>query len=344
MNTESERQEILCFVGEAKSLGVAEKTTCKFLGLTARTIQNWRSKGLRDKRKGSSHPNNKWALSLEEWDALFAVAISKRFADSTPEQIVATLLQEGTYIASVSSMYRVLRKRKAITHRRESRKPSATGESAQITVKKPNEVWSWDITWLKTSVRGIFLYAYTVIDLFDRSIVGWSIETYESDELSKALFARITRDLMVIPVIIHADNGHPMRGMTLAVFLDSLLISRSYSRPRCSNDNAFIESWHKTLKYSVGYPSLFANVGTARIWYADFVHWYNNSHQHSGLAYATPMQVRTGKAEELFSQRNKTILEAKERNPQRWRTDKIRKYALPEVKTTYRPVVGVVAK
>jgi len=333
------KKEILSFVIEAKSLGVAEKTTCGFLGLTVRTIQNWRSKGLRDKRKGSSHPTSRLALTLEEWDALFEMANSKRFADHTPEQIVATLAQEGIYIASTSSMYRVLRRRKAMAHRRESRKPSASKESTQITVIKPNQVWAWDITWLKTPVRGIFLYAYTVIDLFDRSIVGWCIETYESDELSMLLFARITRDMKVVPAIVHADNGHPMRGMTLAVFLDSLMISRSYSRPRCSNDNAFIESWHKTLKYSVGYPKMFENVKVARIWYADFIHWYNNSHQHSGLAYITPMQARTGEADELFAERNKTIQEAREKNPLRWISDKTRTYELPVVKTTYRPVI-----
>jgi transposase InsO family protein len=321
---------------------VAEKTTCRFLGITPRTIQNWRSKGLQDKRKGCSRPTSKRALSPEEWDALYAVVTSKRFADFTPEQIVATLAQEGTYIASVSSMYRLLRRRDALAHRSESRKPQAVRESAELEVTGPNQVWSWDITWLKTPVRGMFLYAYTIIDLFDRSIVGWCIETHESDELSMLLFARVTRDMKVIPAIVHADNGHPMRGMTLAVFLDSLMISRSYSRPRCSNDNAFIESWHKTLKYSVGYPKMFENLEVARTWYADFVHWYNNYHQHSGLAYATPMQTRKGETKHLFCKRNETIREARERNPLRWSTERTRAYALPTVKTTYRPLKKVV--
>lgn len=270
------------------------------------------------------------------------MATSKRFADSTPEQIVATLAQEGTYIASTSSMYRILRKRGALAHRSESRKPQAVRESTQLEVTGPNQFWTWDITWLKTPVRGIFLYAYTIIDLFDRSIIGWCIETHESDELSMLLFARVTRDMKVIPAIVHADNGHPMRGMTLAVFLDSLMISRSYSRPRCSNDNAHIESWHKTLKYSVGYPKMFDNLEAARVWYADFVHWYNTYHQHSGLAYATPMQTRKGETKQLFCKRNETIRAARERNPLRWSTEKTRTYALPVVKATYRPLRKVV--
>ncbi|HKL59076.1 MAG TPA: DDE-type integrase/transposase/recombinase, partial [Sphaerochaeta sp.] len=143
-----------------------------------------RSKGLRDKRKGCSRPSSKRALSPEEWDTLYAVVTSKRFADFTPEQIVATLAQEGTYIASASSMYRLLRRRDSLAHRSESRKPQAVRESTELEVTGPNQCWAWDITWLKTPVRGMFLYAYTIIDLFDRSIVGWCIEKYESDELS----------------------------------------------------------------------------------------------------------------------------------------------------------------
>ena len=127
------------------------------------------------------------------------------------------------------------------------------------------QVWSWDITWLKSDIAGLFFYAYTIIDLYDRSIVGWTIEETESEEYARRLFMRVMRDLKVCPLIIHADNGNPMRGVTLAVFLDSLNISRSYSRPRCSNDNAFIESWHKTLKYTVGYPKFFTGIIRARI-------------------------------------------------------------------------------
>jgi hypothetical protein len=136
-------------------------------------------------------------------------------------------------------------------------------------------------------------------------------------------------------------NGHLMRRMTLAVFLDPLMISRNCSRPRCSNDNAFIEPWHKTLKYSVGYPKMFENLEVAWTWYADFVHWYNNYHQHSGLAYAIPMRTRKGETKRLFGKRNETIQDARERNPLRWSTERTRAYALPTVKTTYRPL-GIV--
>jgi transposase InsO family protein len=146
--------------------------------------------------------------------------------------------------------------------------------------------------------------------------------------------------LKVSPEIVHADNGNAMRGMTLAAFLDMLCISRSYSRPRCSNDNAFIESWHKILKYSVGYPKYFKDINHARTWYADFINWYNNSHLHSGLNYVTPIQCRTGIATHIYERHNQTILSAYTNNPLRWRQRKIRRYEYHQVETYYRPLLS----
>lgn len=292
---------------------------------------------MRDHRKGSARfvPHR---LSPEERDLVFHVATCSRFADMTPELIVAKLLEEKTYIASPSTFFRVLRERRALEHRRESRKPRKGGKPERIAVTGPNQVWSWDITWLKSEVMGLFYYAYTIIDLYDRSIVGWTIENSESDEHARLLFARVIRDPRVCPQIVHADNGHPMRGITLAVFLDSLMISRSYSRPRRSNDNAFIESWHKTLKYTVGYPAYFTGIEHARIWFASFIDWYNNEHLHSALGYVTPSQKRSGKAELIYELRNKTIELAKERNPSRWRTGRTRVYGSLPVQSVYRPL------
>lgn len=258
--------------------------------------------------------------------------------DSTPEQIVAILAQEETYIGSASSISRILRSREATSHRQETKKPAAPIANKRIPVTGPNQVWAWDITWLKTEVRGQFYYGYNIIDLYDRALVGWAIEDHESEELARNLFARIIRDQKVVPAIVHADNGNPMRGSTLASFLDSLLVSRSYSRPRCSDDNAFIESWHKTLKYTVGYPKVFISIDHARTWYADFVQWYNAEHLHSGLDYVTPMQVRTGEASMIYAIRNRTISLAREAHPERWIKGKSRVYSLPPVHAFYRPL------
>lgn len=245
-------------------------------------------------------------------------------------------------MASVSTLYRILRKRKALEHRRSSKKPRPQRSAHTLDVSAPDQVYSWDITWLKTDVRGIFLYAYTIIDVYDRSIVGWAIEKTESDEHATRLFRRLARERTVLPKIVHADNGHPMRGVTLAVFLDSLMISRSYSRPRCSNDNAYIESYHKTMKYTVGYPKVFTSIDHARSWYADFVHWYNTAHLHSALGYVTPHQRRTGEADQIYATRNKTIAKARQRNPLRWRRNRLFIYHSRPVSFEYRPLVQAV--
>ena len=329
--------EILEFFANAKNENVSERTLCKHIAVTARTLQNWRKNGLTDKRKGSvRHVPHR--LSEEEAQSIYDIANSQRFADQKPENIVAILATEGTYIASASTLYRILRKRKALQHRQETKKPIRSQYHKWLPVTGPNQVFTWDITWLKTDVVGLFKYAYNVMDVYDRSLVGWTIEENESDEHAHRLFARIIRDLKVSPLIVHADNGNPMRGVSLGAMLDSLNISRSYSRPRCSNDNAHIESFHKTLKYTVGYPAFFTSLLHARTWYANFIAWYNNDHLHSGLDYVTPNQVRTGKADQIFQNRNRTIAEAQKRNPLRWRTGKIRTYTLKPIQVFYRPL------
>lgn len=311
---------------------------CRLIGLNRRKLHNWRREGLRDRRKGSAR-RVAHRLSPEEEARCLSTAYNRRFADKTPDQIVAELAGEGEYIASASTFRRILRKHASMEHRRESRKPRAGQKPERITVTEPNQVWAWDITWLKSDVVGIFLYAYSIIDLYDRTIVGWTIETTESEEHARTLFQRVIRDLDVYPEIVHADNGNPMRGVTLAVFLDSLTVARSYSRPRCSNDNAFIESWHKTLKYSVNYPRFFESLAVAREWYAEFIHWYNTEHLHSGIGYVTPEQRRNGSAMLIYETRNRAIAAARLRNPLRWRSQRTKTYEALPVKAYYRPVV-----
>jgi putative transposase len=320
-----------------KSHKIAESTVSILIGISTRTLQNWRRFGLTDKRKGSSRfvPHR---LTEEEEEQLYQVATSERMMNLTPEQIVAIMAFENKYIASESTLYRVLRKRKALTHRQESKKPCERHPYTQMEVTGPNQVWAWDITWLSTDVRGQFKYAYSIIDIFDKSIVCWTIEDYESDDHAKHLFSRACRNKHVRPEIVHADNGHPMRGASLGTYLDSLKISRSHSRPRVSNDNAHIEAWHKTLKYRVGYPKVLPSLHFAREWFAKFVDWYNNEHLHSSLGYVTPHQRRSGEAEAIYQARDKGIQEAKARNPHRWRQGKIKVWASLPVHFNYRPL------
>jgi transposase InsO family protein len=331
-----DRAALLEFVGLARKQHVRLSTICKYLEITPRTIQNWKRLGNQDRRKGSLRyiPHK---LTPEEEQAFYQLATSLRFADNTPEEIVAILLNEGTYKASSRTLYRILKKRNALQHRQESKKPVASKGPQRIPITGPDQLWAWDITWLKTSVRGIFFYAYTIIDVWDRRVVGWAIEENESEVHSIALFRRILRGLSVLPRFIHADNGSPMRGSSLAVFLDGLGVTRSHSRPRVSDDNAFIESWHKTLKYTVGYPAFFSSLEEARIWFAGFVVGYNTSHLHSGLDYVTPLQAHTGEALAIYQHRNQTLLEARTKHPRRWIRPRIKTYAQPPVVSFCRP-------
>ena len=318
---------------------MSQCTICAFLDITPKTIQNWRKNGWTDLRKGSAR-YVAHRLSPEEEQAFYDAANTPRLREKTPEQIVAMLAEEGSYLGSVSTLYRILRKRKALGHRQESKKPRKQRPAYPLIVTAADQVYAWDITWLKTMVRGLFHYAYTIIDLFDRSIVGWTIEDHESDASASRLFRRVVAEGKVTPGIVHGDNGHPMRGETLAAFLDRLHVSRSHSRPRCSNDNAYIESWHKTLKYTVGYPERFRSLEHARSWYAEFVQWYNTEHLHSGLGYVTPQQKRSGEADGIYAKRNRTIQEARKRNPLRWRRGKVRTYQSSPVSFVHRPVTA----
>lgn len=183
-----------------------------------------------------------------------------------------------------------------------------------------NQVWCWDITYLRSPVRGLFYYAYVIIDVWDRSIVKWTINLREDEALALELFQEALRDNKISDVLfVHSDNGHPMKGITLLAFFEYLGIVPSRSRPRVSDDNPFIESWFKTLKHSISYPGRFKSIEGARAWFGEFVHQYNTEHLHSGLQYMTPLEVRNGNYTEKAERRNAVMREAKERYPKRWR-------------------------
>ena len=176
----------------------------------------------------------------------------------------------------------------------------------------------------------MWYYAYVIIDLYDRSVINWAIYENESDEHSKQLFKDACRKHGCAPKFVHSDNGNPMKGVTLVGFFYQLGIVPSYSRPRVSDDNPFIESFFKTLKYTPGYPQHFNSIDHARKWLADFVDWYNNCHWHSGMQYITPMQKRKGLHCQIFASRNETLSNAKEKFPNRWGKRNTRKFIVKE--------------
>jgi transposase InsO family protein len=303
-------------IGEAVVEGVSIRTCCEALNLPVKTYYRWVTR-IEDRRKGAQHPCAH-ALSEDEKAEIVAVCCSERFVDANPYEIVAILEEEGRYLASPRTFYRILKERGLLAHRSSSRPPRKTYRPPELKATGPDQVYSWDITWLPSTVAGRFWYAYSVIDVWSREIVGWAIYDAESEVYAQDVFCRIKTKRNLKGTWLHADNGNPMRGATFAVMMANLGMLLSHSRPLVKNDNPYIESFFKTLKYTVGYPRKFESVEAARIWMADFMDWYNTKHRHSGIGFVTPEQRRLGQSQELFEKRNKTLLAAWKKHPHRF--------------------------
>lgn len=296
--------------------GARVKKACNTVEISYHSFLRWRAGQVDDLRKGAekSVPRK---LSPDEEEAFYNTANSPEYRDKTPAQIVASLLEKGIYYGSESTLYRIMRKRSALQHRGESKARSKSRKPQELVATAPNQVWTWDITWLKTTVLGMFLYAYVIIDIYSRKIVGWSVESVEDTVLAKELFQKSIRNNS-IPRFVHSDNGGPMKGLNLVAFLTKMKIGLSFSRPRVSDANPFIESFFGSMKGHVKYPKQFESIEEARSWFADFVHWYNNFHSHSGIGYVTPNQKHTGKEVEIFRKRQATLNKAAQLHPERF--------------------------
>jgi putative transposase len=263
-------------------------------------------------------PPNK--LGEAEVELILATLNSERFADCSPTQAYYVLLDEGTYIASVSTFYRVLRQRGLSRERRRqaSHPPRVRPE---LVARRPNVVWSWDITKLKGLRRGEYHDLYVVLDIFSRYVVAWCVAPAESGELAKELIADAVARHQVPPgqLSVHADGGSAMTSNPVIELYTFLGITRSYSRPHVSNDNPYSEAAFKTLKYFPAFPERFGSVEDARCFCAFFFNYYNHEHRHSGVAYHTPASVQYGTATEVRAQRAETLATAYAANPARFR-------------------------
>ena len=323
MITLSQRETLTRWIDAACAAGARLAQACAVLGLSVRTLQRWRHEGGQlcpDGRQTRDwQPPNK--LSEAERAKVLATANSPEFTDLSPAQIVPILAERGEYVASESSFYRILREARQLAHRHSSRAPNKRHTPRPLCATEPNQVYTWDITYLPTLVRGQFYYLYLFMDLFSRKIVGWHIHEFECNEVA----ANIVRDIAQREGIdreqlaLHSDNGGPMKGATMLATLQRLGIVPSFSRPRVSNDNPFSESLFKTLKYHPSYPSQpFADIETARDWVEGFVDWYNHTHRHSAIKFVTPAQRHSGQDQAILAQRHGVYTKAKKRNPQRW--------------------------
>ena len=320
----SNRKMAIELIEEATAAGARESVACKELGITQRTLQRWRSADnpLEDGRPNAKRPAPSNKLSEEEVNAILEVVNSPEFQSKPPTQIVPYLADRGVYLASESTMYRILREHKMQHHRGRSKEPS-TKPIATHYATGPNQVWMWDITWLRGPVKGFYYYLYVILDLFSRKIIAWEVWEEESAENAGKLVRRGFMSEQIAkhnrPLVLHSDNGSPMRGVSLLETLYALGITPSRSRPRVSNDNAFAESAFKTCKYRPSYPaSGFKGLDDARSWMLTFVRWYNNEHHHSGVNYLTPEQRHSGRGKAILEGRKKVYEAARARNPERW--------------------------
>ena len=267
---------------------------------------------------GKNVPHHR-ALSPAERTAVLDVLHDDRFADQAPAEIFARLLDEGTYLCSIRTMYRILADRGESRDRRaQTTHPKRT--PPELVATAPNQVWTWDITNLPAQDRGASFKLYVVLDLYSRYAVGWYLSETESSAEAAHLFETLAAREHADPthLIVHADNGGPMHGQPLAELFELLGIARSHSRPSTSNDNAFSESQFKTMKYRPAYPGRFESIGHARAWCREFFDWYNNDHHHESLGLLTPADVYRGRAGEVLERRAETLKQAHASNPGRF--------------------------
>lgn len=311
---------ILAAVSEARQAGARLSRCARVVGIDARTLQRWRCHpDGEDARKGPvTSPHNR--LSDAERQEVLALVTSEEYRDLSPNQIVPKLADLGRYVASESTMYRLLRAAKLDAHRGKAR-PRRLMKPEALLAAGPNEVWSWDITYLRSPVRGSFFYLYLIVDVWSRKVVGWRVHERECSELAAELVTRALRDEDANPhlLALHQDNGGPMKGATLKATLEALGVLASYSRPRVSDDNPFSESLFRTLKYRPEYPTKpFESLDDARRWVSKFVSWYNEGHLHSGISFVTPTQRHTGRDCGTLRARKRVYEAARLRHPERW--------------------------
>ena len=292
------------------------------VGISARSLQRWRrypaGEDGRNQAAQNRRPANK--LTDAERQEIIAVCNQPEYEYKTPHQIVPALADKGIYIASESSFYRVLRGAGQLAHRGKAKAP-AHHKPEPVVATAPNQVWSWDITYLRSTILGIFFYLYMIVDIYSRKIVGWDVFETEDSEHASSLFykAYLREGITGDELVLHSDNGSPMKGATMLVTLQKLGVAPSFSRPGVSNDNPYSEALFKTLKYQPAYPQRpFDSVEEARQWVADFAEWYNEIHRHSEIKFVTPCQRHRGEDVEILEQRQCLYERMKKTSPGRW--------------------------
>lgn len=323
---------ILSLIDEAQRAGARLERCCSVMGLDPRTVQRWRDEGAGDDgRHGpKTKPGNK--LSEAERARVLEIANSPEFRDRSPHQIVALLAERGDYVASESTFFRILREENQLAHRGRAKAPTVRPVQEHVATG-PNQVWSWDITYLRSPVCGVYFYLYMFMDVWSRKIVAAEVRATESSEAASDILLKTCRTmgLNAKGLVIHQDNGSPMKGSSLKATMEQLGVISSFSRPRVSDDNPYSESLFRTVKYHPTYPrNPFHSATSAQTWVDFFTGWYNHEHLHSGIGYVTPGARHDGTAAEILKKRRDAYELARRRHPERWARH-ARKWDAPRV-------------
>lgn len=304
------------------------RPACWALGVAPATIYRWRRPPGR--RDAPPRPTPARALSGLERATVLAELHSERFCDSSPAEVYATLLDEGRYLCSERTMYRLLGREGESRERRNQLTHPAYAKP-ELLAEEPNEVWSWDITKLLGPAKWTYFYLYAILDVFSRYAVGWTLQHAESAPIAKALIAQAAEQQQIPPgrLTVHADRGSSMTSKPVAFLLADLGITKTHSRPYTSTDNPYSEAHFKTLKYRPEFPPRFSSIEEARSFCREFFDWYNHHHRHSGIGFMTPAAVHFGRAEEMQAKRTCVLAQAYLRTPERFVQGRPRPPALP---------------
>lgn len=306
---------------------VGTATLCKALNIPKASF--YRQLAPKDNVSTLPRQRPEHALSGIEQQQVLDVLHGPRFVDLAPAQVYAQLLEEGRYLCSIRTMYRLLANHNEVRERRKLTKHPVYAKP-ELLATKPNELWSWDITKLKGPAKWSYYHLYVIMDVYSRYIVGWMIAERESSILAKRLIAQscLKQNITQDQLTLHADRGSSMKSKVVAQLLSDLGVTKTHSRPHVSNDNPYSESQFKTMKYRPQYPDRFGSIQDARIFAVDFFYWYNEEHRHSGIALYTPSDVHYGRIEQIRQDRQSALDAAYQRHPNRF-VNKAPKAALP---------------
>lgn len=328
---------MISLIQEAITAGASQRACCTTVGISERTLQRWqkREHGGEDQRRGpKTKPGH--ALTELEKDAAMALANQPAYRNLSPEKVIAKAADEGQYICSERTLRRVQKERGQARYRGRAKPASVSRKPRTYAANGPLQVMSWDITYLKSAVvRGQYFYLYLYVDVWSRRVLGWAVHEEQSSKLAARLLRRVCAEhgIEANSAVLHQDNGAPMKGATFLATMDDLGITKSFSRPRVSDDNAFIESLFRHLKYVPRFPSRgFASLTTARAWVEEFVYWYNHVHLHSTIGYVTPDDRHHGRDLAILAARKQLYEAEQQKNPRRW-SGSVRKWHRPAVVT-----------